>query len=73
LSEGIEFSVAVIVREVDGKLVAEVPPQVSERLGVGAEDVLCWTGFFEGQVEAWSVKKSPYASLDDGSPAPEAK
>jgi hypothetical protein len=64
LSEGIEFSVAVIVREDGGKLVAEVPPQVSERLDIGAGDVLCWTGFFEGQVEAWSVKKSPYASMD---------
>jgi hypothetical protein len=73
LSEGIEFSVAVVVREVDGKLVAEVPPQVSERLGLGAEDVLCWTGFFEGQVEAWSVKKSPYASLDHESSAGEQK
>lgn len=58
---------AVVVREVDGKLFAELPSQVSERLGIGAEDVLCWTGFFEGQVEAWSVKKSPYASLDDSS------
>ena len=65
MSEGIEFSVAVAVTEdANGGLLAEVPPQVAERLGITAGDVLCWTGFFEGPVEAWSVKKSPYASLE---------
>ena len=51
-------------------LTAEVPAQVCERLGITAGDVLCWTGFFSGPVEVWSVPKSPYASLDseeDGS------
>lgn len=62
---GIEFSVAVAVGlDAAGKLVAEVPAQVTERLGVGEGDVLCWTGFLEGPVEVWSVKKSPYASLE---------
>jgi len=66
---GIEFSVAVAVRlDRGGKLVAEVPAQVSERLGVGEGDVLCWTGFLEGPVEVWSVKKSPYSSLEAETP-----
>jgi hypothetical protein len=65
LTEGIEFSVAVALTEdAEGRLSAEVPAQVSERLGVSAGDVLCWTGFFSGPVEVWSVSKSPYASLD---------
>ncbi len=65
MGEGIEFSVAVALTEdVNGGLVAAVPPQVAERLGISAGDVLCWTGFIEGPIEAWSVKKSPYASLE---------
>lgn len=65
MAEGIEFSVAVALeQDSNGRLHAEVPRQVRERLGITAGDVLCWTGFFEGPVEAWSVKKSPYASLE---------
>ena len=65
MSEGIEFSAAVAVTaDAEGRLSAEVPAQVSERLGVSAGDVLCWTGFIGGAVEVWSVPKSPYASLD---------
>jgi len=65
MSDGIEFSVAVgLTEDTDGRLIAEVPAQVADRLGVEAGDVLCWTGFFSGPVEAWSVKKSPYASLE---------
>jgi len=65
MAEGIEFSAAVAVTSgADGRLRAEVPPQVAERLGVGDGDVLCWTGFESGTIEVWSVKKSPYASLD---------
>jgi hypothetical protein len=72
LSEGIEFSVAVaLTADADGRVVAEVPAQVTERLGVTAGDVLCWTGFFDGDIEVWSVPRSPYASLDgDGQAAP---
>jgi len=63
-----EFSVAVeLSAGEDGRLVAEVPRQVAERLAVGVGDVLCWTGFEAGPVEVWSVQKSPYASLDSGS------
>lgn len=65
MSEGIEFSVAVAVTaDAEGRLSAVVPAQVSERLGMSAGDVLCWTAFFAGPVEVWSVPKSPYASLD---------
>jgi hypothetical protein len=65
LTEGIEFSVAVaLTADAEGRLSAEVPAQVCERLGITAGDVLCWTGFFSGPVEVWSVPKSPYASLD---------
>jgi hypothetical protein len=70
LTDGIEFSAAVALSaDADGRLTAEVPAQVSERLGVGAGDVLCWTGFFSGTVEVWSVARSPYASLDAEDPA----
>jgi hypothetical protein len=70
MSDGIEFSVAVALAGVDdGRLTAEVPRQVAERLGVGPGDVLCWTGFVSGPVEVWSVQKSPYASLDSDSEA----
>jgi hypothetical protein len=65
VSEGIEFSVAIeLTTDSEGRLSAEVPDRVIERLGVSAGDVLCWTGFFGGTVEVWSVPKNPYASLD---------
>jgi hypothetical protein len=72
MPEGIEFSAAVLVTVgPDGRLVAEVPRQVAERLAVGPGDVLCWTGFESGTIEVWSVKKSPYASLgSEGSGEP---
>ncbi len=67
MSEGIEFSVAVeLTADAEGRLSAVVPARVSERLGISAGDVLCWTGFFSGPIEVWSVPKSPYASLDEG-------
>ena len=69
MADGIEFSAAVaITAGADGRLRAEVPRQVAERLGAGAGDVLCWTGFESGTIEVWSVKKSPYASLGSESP-----
>ena len=64
MADGIEFSAAVaLTAGADGRLLAEVPRQVAERLGAGPGDVLCWTGFKSGTIEVWSVKKSPYASL----------
>jgi hypothetical protein len=65
VSEGIEFSVAVeLTTDGEGRLSAEVPDRVVERLGVSAGDMLCFTGFFGGTVEVWSVPKSLQASLD---------
>jgi hypothetical protein len=65
VTEGIEFSVAVeLTADAEGRLSAVVPAQVSERLGISDGDVLCWTGFFGGSVEVWSVPKGPDASLD---------
>jgi hypothetical protein len=70
MADGIEFSAAVALTvAADGRLLAEVPRQVAERLSAGPGDVLCWTGFESGTIEVWSVKKSPYASL--GSDGPE--
>jgi hypothetical protein len=58
LTDGIEFSVVVaLTADAEGRLSDEVPLQVSERLGVSAGDVLCWTGFFGGPVEVWSVPR----------------
>ncbi len=64
--EGIEWSAPVLVRkDGDGKLVVEVPDQVVARLELEERDVVCYTGFFDGAIEFWSVKKSPYTSLED--------
>lgn len=64
-NKAIEFSVAVaLTTDASGRLVAEVPSQVASRIAAGPGDVLCWTGFLDGPVEVWSVKKSPYASLE---------
>lgn len=63
---GIEWSVPVLARrDEDGKLIAEIPDAAAERLELGEGDVICYTAFFEGGIEFWSVKKSPYTSLDD--------
>lgn len=59
-----KFSVAVLLQEQEGNVIAKVPPEVAEQLGVEVGDVLCWTGFDNGPVEVWSVKKSPYSSLN---------
>jgi len=64
MSDGMKFSVAVLLHGQDGNLIAKVPPEVAEQLGVDEGDVLCWTGFENGPVEVWSVKKSPYSSLN---------
>lgn len=66
----IEWSVAGGIRaDESGGLATTVPDQVSEALGISDGDVLCWTGFVDGTVEVWSVAKSPYSSLDDGTEA----
>jgi hypothetical protein len=64
--QGIEWSAPVLVRrDADGKLVAEIPDNAVQRLDIEDGDVVCYTGFFDGAIEFWSVKKSPYTSLED--------
>lgn len=65
MSEGIEWSVPVIVeKRGKGRLMVSIPDQAIERLGVVAGDIVCYTAFANGGIEFWSVKKSPYTSLD---------
>jgi hypothetical protein len=64
MSAGIEWSTAVAIEDRNGCLWAPVPPQLAERLGVGAGDVLCYTAFEKAAVEVWSVRKNPYQTLD---------
>ena len=64
--QGIEWSTPVLVRrDADGKLMAEIPEAVIERLDIEEGDVVCYTGFADHAIEFWSVKKSPYTSLED--------
>ena len=64
--QGIEWSTPVLVRrDADGKLMAEIPEAVIERLDIEEGDVVCYTGFADDAIEFWSVKKSPYTSLED--------
>ena len=66
MEEGIDWSVPVLVQKgEDGKLMIELPPQAIERLAVEEGDVVSYTAFFNGGIEVWSIKKSPYTSLDD--------
>ena len=63
---GIEWSVPVLARrDADGRLIAEIPDVAAARLELDEGDVICYTAFFDGGIEFWSVKKSPYTSLDD--------
>ena len=65
MSQGIEWSVPVKVEKgAAGRLMVAIPAQAIERLGVGVGDVVCYTAFASGGIEVWSVKKSPYTSLD---------
>ena len=64
--QGIEWSAPVLVRrDTDGKMMAEIPEAVIERLDIEEGDVVCYTGFVDNAIEFWSVKKSPYTSLED--------
>jgi hypothetical protein len=64
--QGIEWSAPVLVRrDADGKMMAEIPEAVIERLDIEEGDVVCYTGFADNAIEFWSVKKSPYTSLED--------
>jgi hypothetical protein len=66
VQEGIDWSVPVLVKkDRRGKLHVEIPDQVAAKLAVGPGDVICFTSFAGGGIEFWSVKKSPYTSLED--------
>ena len=63
---GIEWSVPVLARrDAAGKLIAEIPDAAAKRRDLDEGDVVCYTAFFDGSIEFWSVKKSPYTSLED--------
>ncbi len=69
MKEGIEWSAPVVVEGADdGGLTVALPAKVIERLGIGQGDVLSFTAFAGAGIEVWSIKKSPYASLDDDAP-----
>ena len=69
----IDWSVPVKVRDCEGrKLCVEIPPHVMKSLNVKEDDVLCFTGFENGSIEIWSVKKGTYSSLDDAGAAQQA-
>jgi len=64
--EGIEWSTPVLVeRGGDGALIVRLPPKAIQRMAVGEGDVVSFTAFRNGGIEVWSIKKSPYSSLDD--------
>ena len=63
---GIEWSVPVLARrDAAGMLIAEIPDAAAKRLDLDEGDVVCYTAFFDGSIEFWSVKKNPYTSLED--------
>lgn len=73
MATGIDWSVPVLVEAAeDGTLRVEIPEKVARALTLGIEDVLCFTGFDDGSVEVWSVKKGEYSSLDDAGAAKQA-
>lgn len=64
--DGIEWSVPVLVRRnQDGRLSAEIPDKAVAVFDIEEGDVVSFTGFASGAVEFWSIKKSPYTSLED--------
>lgn len=63
---GIEWSVPILARrDAEGRLIVEIPDAVAARLDLDEGDVVCYTAFYDGGIEFWSVKKSPYTSLED--------
>lgn len=73
MASGIDWSAPVRVEAADGgRIRVELPDKAARVLGVQAGDVLCFTGFANGTVEIWPVKKSPYSSLDDEGAADQA-
>jgi len=72
MAAGIDWSVPVLIKAADGGLRVEIPKKAIAALGIAEGDVLCFTGFENGTVEVWPVKKGTYSSLDDAGAAAQA-
>lgn len=73
MAAGIDWSVPTLIKAgEDGGLVVEIPEKAVGALGISEGDVLCFTGFENGTVEVWPVKKGTYSSLDDAGAAEKA-
>ena len=73
MASGIDWSVPVRIKAADGGgLQVEIPEKAIKGLGISEGDVLCFTGFENGTVEVWPVKKGTYSSLDDAGAAQQA-
>jgi hypothetical protein len=73
MASGIDWSVPVLIKTADGGgLQVEIPEKAIKGLGLSDGDVLCFTGFENGTVEIWPVKKGTYSSLDDSGAAEKA-
>ncbi len=73
MAAGIDWSVPVLIEAAeDGGLRIAIPEKLARTLTLRADDVLCFTGFENGTVEVWSVKKGEYSSLDDAGAAEQA-
>ena len=65
-SEGIKWSNPVLIqRGKDGTLFVTIPDQVAKHFNAHPGDVLNWTLLKDDTVEAWTIQKSHYSSLDD--------
>ena len=73
MASGIDWSAPVLIKAADGGgLQVEIPEKAINGLGISEGDVLCFTGFENGTVEIWPVKKGTYSSLDDSGAAEQA-
>ncbi|MDC0033135.1 hypothetical protein OAJ57_01060 [Alphaproteobacteria bacterium] len=73
MASGIDWSVPVRIQATDsGGLRVEIPQKAIKGLSIVEGDVLCFTGFENGTVEVWPVKKGTYSSLDDAGAAEQA-
>ena len=73
MASGIDWSVPVLIKTADdGGLQVEIPEKAVTGLSISEGDVLCFTGFEDGTVEVWPVKKGTYSSLDDTGAAEQA-
>ena len=61
-----------LIEATDGGLRVDIPEKAVKGLGLSEGDVLCFTGFENGTVEVWPVKKGTYSSLDDAGAAEQA-